>query len=334
MLKIAVFRALQLGDLLCAMPAIAALKYNYPESTLYFIGLPHMGPLLERFDCVDEFIAFPGHPELPELPCNPLALTDFVKRMQAEKFDLLLQLQGNGTIVNDFLKNFGAKRLVGFRPIGSRQDSDWLEYPDNLHEVDRHLALIEFLRLPIPNRAMFYPLFGSDWSGFEVIENRLAYPFAIVHVGSRDTKRQWPLENFVRLAEHLHAKGYQIVLTGVSAEKRRIAEFENLLTFRVLNLCAQLDLGVLGCLVRQASLVICNCTGISHIAAALETRSIVISMDGEPKRWGPQNKRLHKTFDARKPISLTDIFNAIDFLLEFQSPVGQNAVANPKISGE
>ncbi|MDM1293412.1 hypothetical protein HX021_03785 [Sphingobacterium sp. N143] len=39
--KIAVFRALQLGDLLCAMPAIAALKYNYPESTLYFIGLPH-----------------------------------------------------------------------------------------------------------------------------------------------------------------------------------------------------------------------------------------------------------------------------------------------------
>ena len=124
------------------------------------------------------------------------------------------------------------------------------------------------------------------------------------------------------------------MLTGVSAEKRRIAEFENLLTFRVLNLCAQLDLGVLGCLVRQASLVICNCTGISHIAAALETRSVEISMDGEPERWGPQNKRLHKTFDARKLIPLTDIFNAIDFLLEFQSPVGQNAVANPKISGE
>lgn len=332
MLKIAVFRALQLGDLLCAMPAITALKYNYPESRLYFIGLPHMRPLLQRFDCVDEFIAFPGHPELPELPCHPLALADFVKRMQAEKFDLLLQLQGNGTIVNDFLKNFGAKRLVGFRPSGSAEDSGWLEYPDKLHEVDRHLALIDFLGLQIPNRTMYYPLFSSDWSGFEVIKNRLAYPFVIVHVGSRDTNRQWPLENFVQLAEHLHAKGYQIVLTGVSAEKQRIATFENLLTFKVLNLCAQLDLGVLGCLVQQAFLVICNCTGISHIAAALETRSIVLSMDGEPERWGPQNKCIHKTFDARKPIQLTDIFSAIDSLHEFQSPVGQNVAATPKIS--
>ncbi|QIH33988.1 glycosyltransferase family 9 protein [Sphingobacterium sp. DR205] len=332
--KIAVFRALQLGDLLCAMPAITALKYNYPESTLYFIGLPHMEALLERFDCVDEFIPFPGHPELPEIPCNPLALADFMKRMQAEKFDLLLQLQGNGTIVNDFLKNFGAKRLVGFRPSGSPGDSDWLEYPDKLHEVDRHLALIDFLGLRITNRAMEYPLFSSDWADFEVIKNSLTYPFVIVHVGSRDTKRQWPLEKFVCLAEYLHDRGYQIVLTGVLGEKLRIAEFENLLPFGALNLCAQLDLGVLGCLVRQASLVICNCTGISHIAAALETRSIVISMDGEPERWGPQNKRLHRIFDAKKSIQITDIFSAIDSLLEFQFPVGRNAAANPKISEE
>jgi ADP-heptose:LPS heptosyltransferase len=55
-------------------------------------------------------------------------------------------------------------------------------------------------------------------------------------------------------------------------------------------------------LIESAYLLISNCTGVSHIAAALETPSLVISMDGEPERWGPINTRFHHTIDwTRNP---------------------------------
>jgi ADP-heptose:LPS heptosyltransferase len=77
MFKIAIFRALQLGDLLCSIPAITALKFNYPNAKLYFIGLPHMRALMDRFDCIDEYIDFPGHPALPEIPYDTKELARF-----------------------------------------------------------------------------------------------------------------------------------------------------------------------------------------------------------------------------------------------------------------
>ena len=334
MFKIAVFRALQLGDLLCAIPAISALKYNYPQARLYFIGLPHMRELIDRFDCIDEFIDFPGHPDLPEIPCNLSELAHFISRMQAEKFDLLLQIHGQGTIVNTFLQNFNARRLVGFQRTSDVNDPDWLKYPDELHEVDRHLALVRYLGLQIPNTKMYFPLFANDWTAYNKIKQVIAQPFIIVHVGSRDIKRQWPIENFALLAKKMLARGYKVVMTGVKSEQALVDKLQECLEDKAIDLCGQLDLGTLGCLLKETSLLICNCTGISHLAAALHTKSIVLSMDGEPHRWGPQDKVLHATFDARYPIAIDDITKEINRLVGLDLAAAQHLQATRKISEE
>ncbi|HAE65686.1 MULTISPECIES: glycosyltransferase family 9 protein [Sphingobacterium] len=325
MFKIAIFRALQLGDLLSSIPAIRALKSHYPDARLYFIGLPHMRVLMERFDCIDEYVDFPGHPQLPEIAYNPDNLERFVKQMQAEKFDLLIQMQGDGTVVNDFLQNFAAKRLVGFQPTASIDNPDWMTYPGKLHEVNRHLALMEFLGLKIPNRTMYFPLFPEDWEAYRKIKAEINYPFVIIHVGSRDAKRRWPIENFGFLANLMQQMGYQIVLTGVSAEESLVNELQRILEGPVLNLCSRLDLGTLGCLLKESTLLVCNCTGISHIAAALEAKSVVISLDGEPERWGPLNTALHITFDLTKPIAIEHIVREIRRVLPALSVFGRNA---------
>jgi ADP-heptose:LPS heptosyltransferase len=235
--------------------------------------------------------------------------------MRAEKFDLLVQMQGDGTIVNDFLIQFGARRLVGFKSMVTGRASDWLTYPKHLHEVDRHLALIRFLGLQVVSCTMYFPLFPTDWAAYEHIKSEIERPFVIVHVGSRDARRRWPIENFAYLSKFMYTKGYQVILTGVDSERSLVSELQSLLGFPAVNLCSQLDLGMLGCLLSEASLLLCNCTGISHVAAALQTKSIVISMDGEPQRWGPLNKKLHTTFDLTVPVAMAQIEREINRLL-------------------
>ena len=61
-----------------------------------------------------------------------------------------------------------------------------------------------------------------------------------------------------------------------------------------IDLTGRTNLGAMGILIKNAFALISNCTGICHIADALDTPSVVISMDEEPHRWAPSNKDLHR----------------------------------------
>ena len=58
-------------------------------------------------------------------------------------------------------------------------------------------------------------------------------------------------------------------------------------------------------------MLIANCTGVSHIAAAVKTSSVIISMDGEPERWAPVDKNLHHVIDWTKEPHFETVFNAV-----------------------
>src|SRR5574337_212241 len=95
--KVIVFRALNLGDLLCAVPAFRALRRGLPRAEITLLGLPWARQFVFRFRrYVDDFVSFPGYPGLPEQPCNESRAGFFFESIRKRKYDLAIQLHRSG----------------------------------------------------------------------------------------------------------------------------------------------------------------------------------------------------------------------------------------------
>jgi ADP-heptose:LPS heptosyltransferase len=298
--RIAVFRALQLGDMLCSVPALRALRSAYPEAEITLLGLPWAKSFCERFpQYLDRFVHFPGYEGLPEQPFDPGAWQQFERAMRDNPFDLILQMQGNGSIVNEMLENLMAGPVAGFHSEGAHRDpSFFLEYPTGISEIHRHLRLMAHLDIPSQGEHLEYPVTEDEVRQFHAKNPLLEEgQYVCVHPGSRGAWRQWPPSHFACLADQCAGMGYQVVVTGTSGEAPITAQVIEAMDYPAIDLTGQTSPGEIGQLIREAALLISNCTGVSHIAAATRTPSIVISMDGEPERWGPLDQHLHKTID-------------------------------------
>jgi ADP-heptose:LPS heptosyltransferase len=327
--KIGVFRALQLGDMLCIIPAMRALRAAYPQAEIVLLGLPWAKSFTERFsDYFDRFIHFPGYPGLPEQPFDPASFADFLPRIQAEQFDLILQMQGNGSVVNSMVQLLGAKQTAGFKIAGhyAPENGLFLPYPDSLHEIERHVLLMEYLRIPSQGVNLEFPLTDDD-----LVELNSLYPnlqpqqYICVHPGSRGAWRQWPVEHFAALADYCVEQGFAVIVTGTKDELQIVDAVISKMKYAPVNAAGKTSLGAIGALIKNAAMLISNCTGVSHIAAAFKTPSIVISMDGEPERWGPMDKHLHRTINWLKVPDFHAVFReTVDLvnLLEDQTANG------------
>ncbi|MXV16676.1 glycosyltransferase family 9 protein [Hufsiella ginkgonis] len=299
--KIGILRALQLGDLLCAVPALKALRAAYPGAEITLFGLSWAESFVQRFSgYIDRFVHFPGYTGLPEQTVAEGETFAFIEQARKDRYDLIIQMQGDGTIVNYLVGMMESTYCAGFFiPEDGCPDHDlFLEYPRGIHETERHLRLMSFLGIPAESYKMEFPLNAADEKDFSMLEIVVAPGrYVIVHPGSRGPWRQWPPVHFAALADICAAEGFEILLTGTESEQAIVQEVQSLMKSPAINLAGKTGLGALGILVRDAYALISNCTGISHMAAALEVPGIVISMDGEPERWAPLNKKLHYTHD-------------------------------------
>lgn len=304
--RIVIFRALYLGDLLCAVPAFRALRAAFPTTEIALVGLPWAGAFVERYHTyIDRWIAFPGYPGLPEQTPHIDQVPAWLAAMQREQFDLAIQMHGSGSMVNELVTLWNAKCTAGYflpgdyRPAGE----PFFDYPANLPEIDRNLKLIELLGIPAQGTHLEFPLFGRDEQEFAAIagaQHLLPDTYVCLHPGAKYLSRRWSPAEFARVGDALAARGWTIVLTGNEQEIELTQTVANTMRTPALNLAGRTSLGALGVLLRGARLVVCNDTGISHLADALNVRSVIVALSSDVARWSPQNRNLHRVI--RHPI--------------------------------
>ena len=294
--RIAVFRALMLGDLLCATPALRAIRAAWPAAELTLIGLPWAATLAARLPTVDRFEAFPGHPRLPEIEPDRAAWPGFVARQRAAGYDLLLQLHGSGGIVNEMLAGFGAARTAGFvEPEAYAADPALHRaWPTHGHEIERLLALTDHLGLPRRGLHLDYAVTAADRAALAAaVPEAFAAPFVCVHPGAQLASRRWPPERFAAVADALAARGFRVLLTGGPQEAALTAEVARQMHHPALDLAGRTELFTLGALLERARLLVSNDTGVMHVATALGTPSVAISSGADVARWAPLDAARH-----------------------------------------
>jgi ADP-heptose:LPS heptosyltransferase len=298
--RVVLVRALVLGDMLCAVPAFRALRKALPKAHVLLVGLPWARDFAARFSAyLDGFLEFPGFPGLTERSPNLGQIPGFLQTAQQARFDLAIQLHGNGLLTNPLTTLLGARQNAGFYQPGQWcPDSDWfLPYPDDEPEVRRLLHLMEFLGASSESDALEFPLRDDDFEALQSIpQARRLQPgsYVCIHPGASVPARRWKLEGFAAVADALAHHGLKVVITGSLAEADLAEAVSRQMSGSTVNLAGRTSLGVLAALLSGARLVVCNDTGVSHLAAALRVPSVVIVLSSDPHRWAPSDTRRHR----------------------------------------
>src|SRR5215218_9888116 len=202
-----------LGDLLCTVPALRAPRAKLPSAHVVLITFREMRDVVDRMrPWVDELLASPGYPGIPERPPQHAEISPFFAAARARRFTLALQMYGANPAANEVTERLEAKRSGGFFVPGT-WDADLathLPYPHHEHEIRRHLLLLRHLGAEqlTDSRAaargdgkrdgesLSFPLRPSDRvSAARLTEEvGLRAPYALVHPGATSQSRRWPAE--------------------------------------------------------------------------------------------------------------------------------------------
>jgi ADP-heptose:LPS heptosyltransferase len=299
--SVAVFRALYLGDMLCAVPALRALRAALPRARIVLVGLPWAAQFARRYRAyIDDFIAFPGHPDLPEQPALPYAQEEFYSHMRAQGFALALQMHGSGEVSNGIVGAFGARMQAGYGAVGNSlcEAVHAFPYPRHGPEPLRLLRLVRWLGAEISSCRMEFPLMPEDWDELArtgAARGLGAGSYVCVHAGARTRDKCWPPARFAEVADRLaFDHGLKVVLTGSASEADLADAVAAHMSAPAVNATVPMSVGAMAALMRGARLLVCNDTGVSHIAAGLGLRSVVIFSKADIGRWAPLNRRLHR----------------------------------------
>jgi ADP-heptose:LPS heptosyltransferase len=267
--RVVVLRALGLGDLLTAVPALRGLRRAYPGHRITLCTPAALTPLAQLTGAVDEV-----HDARPLEPLGD----------ELAGCDLAVNLHGRGPESHRVLESISPLATIAFR----HPEVPWsLDGPDWLadeHEVLRWCRLLESsgiaadpadLHLELPDSAR---------------DARLT----LIHPGAASRSRRWPAERFAAVARDEEARGRSVLITGGARERelaRRVAEMAGLRPGAVV--AGGTSLLDLTRLVARAGRLVCGDTGVAHLATALRTPSVLLFGPVSPAHWGPLDEERH-----------------------------------------
>lgn len=258
--RLVVLRALKLGDLLTAVPALRALTRAFPDHERLLAAPAWLAPLALHAGVVSRVVDSPG--------LGPL-------HGSLNGAEVAVNLHGSGPQSTALLAATDPGRLLSFGLPGGPV---WREDEHERHRWCRLLresgipADADDLRLDVPDVDVPVGVAGVT----------------VLHPGASSGARRWPASRWAAVARAEVDAGRSVILTGDTGEvglATEIAARAGLDPSAVL--AGGTSLLALLAVVAAADRVVCGDTGLAHAASAMGTPSVVLFGPTSPDVWGP-----------------------------------------------
>ena len=282
--NLCLLRLSAIGDVCHAVAMVQHIQREWPETNITWVTGKIEAKLLANLENVELVIfdkksGFKGY-------------IDLYRELRDRDFDVLLHMQValRASLVSLCIP---AKIKIGFdsqRAI----EGQWLFTNRRIvpqvhpHVLDGFMGFADALGIPCEKPQWHMPMSDEDalWAGEQFVENK---PIAIICPSASKAERNWTVEGYAAIADHLAKRGFTVALCGgpTALEQRLVKKIMTMSECAMVDLVGKTTLKQLLAVIKIAHLVIAPDTGPLHMAVTVNTPAIGLYAHSNPHRTGP-----------------------------------------------
>lgn len=287
-----------IGDVVMLGPALRAVKESSPGAHLTLLASPGGATAAPLLPWIDDVIPWRTiWQDLGQLPFDPAREGELIALLAGRAFDAALiftsfsqtpHAPGYVCYLAGIPLRAGESKEFGGRVLTSELRGT----PDELHQVERNLRLVEGLGFVVRDRRLAVTIADEARAATPALLAEAGLdpnaPFVLLHPGASARARRYPPERSGAVARLLAGRGWPVLVTGV---EREAAIVQAVVAWApgARPLVGRTTLAEYAALVERAALVICGNTLPLHLADATGTPVLVLysGTDWE-EQWRPR----------------------------------------------
>jgi ADP-heptose:LPS heptosyltransferase len=258
--------------------------------------------VLDDFDAVDNVLTVSRKGKKSRL--------ETARQIRRNRYDVAINLHG-GTTATFFVRASGAKYRVGFENyqynfLYTHLAPSPLEFwqTERAHSAEQQLALLGFVGVPVKDkpksRLVVSEKNAEEMDLFLHVHGIDDEELALIHPAAAFEAKQWSVEKFAEVIDYLAARNIFSVAAAAPDEKHIIEELSRK-TSTVFQGFMDLTLPEITALASRAKIFVGNDSGIAHIAAAVNTPTVVIFGASNINHWRPWTNAPNEIVYSKNP---------------------------------
>ncbi|MBU0544432.1 MAG: lipopolysaccharide heptosyltransferase II [Proteobacteria bacterium] len=285
------------GDAVMTLPALEAVRENFPAASITVLARPWVAPLFENHPAVNNILIYNRHDGLKKNVTEFFHVSNLIRK---NRYDLAILFQNAfeaallvylGRVI--YRLGFASDGRGLLLTHGIKRSSEIFA----VHQVEYYLSILKAAGLKAESRNPVLYLSEKDLAKAENL-------LQLKGIGKNDfilgispgaifgNAKRWPFERFAEISDRASERwGAKVIILGSKKEKDIGNKMAGLMKNKAADFCGTTSLGEAMGLISKCSYFVTNDSGLMHVAAALGVPTFAIFGSTDHVATGPRGSK-------------------------------------------